>query len=189
MSRGLWIQRFRALSWQPLFGALDQMPPSWVLPRRHLAQRSEKLPESPASTERAAQLAQILAVLQPEQREVNPRDPWEVGCAQWCRRPGIEGLTSWLLFGTGAVSFEEMEPQRTLTVRWSAPLWWWLVQDLQRSLQGYCPFHVETGGLKGDPRPGLLISNSADAEENAKYLKNFLIFFRILSNQSTNFFF
>lgn len=121
MSCGLWIQRFQVLSWQPLFGTLDQMPLSWVLPRRHLAQGSENLPESPASTERAAQLAQILAVSQPEQREVNPKNPWEVGCTQWCRRPGIEGLTSWLLFGTGAVSFEEMESQRTLTVRWSAP--------------------------------------------------------------------
>lgn len=51
------------------------------------------------------------------------------------------------------------------------------------------PIPCGNRGVEGGPRPGLLISNSADAEENAKYLKNFLIFFRILSNQSTNFFF
>lgn len=177
------MRGFQALSWQPLFGTLDQMPLSWVLPRRHLAQWSEKsIRECNSISSDLCRLTDWTERGKSRESLSGKRDVRSDAGSL-----GLRGSLLELLVSAGAVSFEAMEPQRTLTVMGSAPLWWWLVQDPQRSLQGHCPFHVETGRWGGPPC--LLVSNSADAEGNAQYLKNFLIFFRILSNQSTNIFF
>lgn len=177
------MRGFQALSWQPLFGTLDQMPLSWVLPRRHLAQWSEK-----------------------SIRECNSIS------SDLCR------LTDWTERGKSRESLSGKRDVRSdagsLGLRGSL-LDYWLVQVLwalrrwnpkEHSLwgdhppcdggwcrirRGHCKVTAHSmwkQGGEGGP-PCLLVSNSADAEGNAQYLKNFLIFFRILSNQSTNIFF